>query len=338
MKRMVSIVLVLCLLMGLCGCGEPIKVKKFGSEEEMKEYVQGVWGNDIDEEVIFIIGDRINFGNLVRVYVDKFEYALTDDVVEKGYEAATQIEVKDYVAELEEEWMSWGSKECEFDPKKGTITYKYDGAEQIIYVGEDEIYTDTTIARLSDTPSYTCPELIGCFEDALENFAPEAEDVMRTNEQYAKALMELHPEIKNYSVVKTNDETHFYTDTGSNKYNYGLMWTDNSVLYVKRSQSTDKYTLLLTKDSTLSIQDTHHLESWETLAADALALFPEVPGIPTPEELVAEFREKAEKEVYHGLQYTSTLYKYKTEIGGITCEMTESHGEKSNYKMFVFRF
>ena len=335
MKRIVSALLVLCLLLGLTACGEPIKVKKFGSEEEMKEYVQGVWGYF---DRYFIDGDRLYHEYYeIESRVEGFEKSLTDVVKEQGAEALSQLSVKDHLAQIEKDWLSYG-KTLQFDYKKSTMTYEEDGVEYVIYVGENVIYLDMEMDKMSDIPSYTAPELIGYFEDALKNFAPEAKDVMRTNEQYAKALMELHPEIKNYSVVKTNDETHFYTDTGSNNYNSGLMWTDNSVLYVKRSQSTDKYTLMLTKDSTLSIQDTHHLESWETLAADALALFPEVPGIPTPEELVAEFREKAEKEVFHGLKYSSTIYKYKTEIGGITCEMTESNGEKANYKMFVFRF
>lgn len=344
MKKVLAFVLSLCLLLGLTACGgAPIEVKKFASETEMQDYLQGVWGNYDKTQLIFFDGDQVyldeNLNNRIEY---SFENSLEDIVKEEGYAALSNLAVKEHMSELEKEWFTDGKYYNHCNPKKGTITYQYDGAECVIYVGDGIIYSDydcVEIEKISDTPSYTCDELITHFEEALKNYVPEAKDVKLSNKQYAEALMELHPEIKNFPLAIEENGFYLYSDTGkgNNDYNAALMWSDTTLVLTKRSKSADTYKVYLT-DSSLMIQDKHHRESWETLIADALALFGGVPGLPTPQELVAEFREKGKTETYVGRVNTTTTFEYETEIGGITFEMDESFSANNNSKLLILRF
>lgn len=338
MKKVLAFVLSLCLLLGLTACGAPIEVKKFADEAEMREYLQGVWGNYDKTELYFFSGEKLYLDESLGSRIEySFEDSLEDIVKEEGYAAVSVLAVKEHVAELEKEWLTYG-KDYECNPKKGTLTYQYDGSECVIYVGDGILYDEydyIKIEKISDTPSYAAPGLIEKFEEALKNYAPEAKDVKLSNKQYAAALMELHPEMKNYPLAMENDGFYLYSDTGkggNNDYNAALMWSDNSVLLTKRAKGTDTYKVYLT-ESSLLIQDKHHRESWETLIADALALFGGVPGLPTPQELVAEFREKGENYILN-----PSLFEYTTEIGGITFEMDESFSANNNSKLLILRF
>jgi len=343
MKKVLAFVLSLCLLLGLTACGgAPIEVKKFADETEMREYLQGVWGNDDKTDLFFFDSGKLyldeNLGSRVE---QSFTASLEDTVKKEGYEAITKLAIKDHLANLEKEWLSYG-KTCEFNPKKGTLTYQYDGSECVIYVGDGIIYSDydcVEIQKISNTPSYACDELITHFEEALKNYVPKAKDVKLSNKQYAEALMELHPEMKNYPLAMEENGFYLYSDTGkgNNNYNAALMWSDTMLVLTKRSKGEDKYTMSLT-DSALIIQDRHHRESWETLAADALALFGDAPGLPTPQELVAEFREKGKTETFVGRVNTTTTFEYETEIGGITFEMSEGFSANNNSKLLILRF
>ena len=334
MKKVLAFVLSLCLLLGLTACGgAPIKVKKFASETEMQDYLQGVWGNDEKTYLFFFDSGKLyldeNLGSRVE---QSFTASLEDTVKKEGYEAITKLAIKDHLANLEKEWLSYG-KTCEFNPKKGTITYQYDGSECVIYVGDGIIYSDydcVEIQKISNTPSYACDELITPFEEALKNYVPEAKDVKLSNKQYAEALMELHPEMKNYPLAIEENGFYLYSDTGKgfNDYNDALMWSDTLVSLIKRAKGTDTYEVTLL-ESGLVIEA--QSESWETLIADALALFGGVPGLPTPQELVAEFREKGKKFVLN-----PNLFEYSTEIGGITFEMDEYLN--NNAKRLILHF
>ncbi len=334
MKKVLALLLTLCMLIGLTACGAPIKVKKFESETEMQEYLNGAWSDYDGSYMIFFDGSQMYLDDDAD-HTHDFEDSLNTIVKEQGYESISAMDVKDYVAKLEKEWFDYATNTtCQFNPKKGTLTYTSDETEHTIYVGDGVICGldgEDKMEKLSDTPSYTAAGLIEKFEDAYKNYKPKADDVMRSNEQYAEALIKLHPEIKNYPLAADKEDFHLYSDTGNadGDFDNGLMWSKNTVLYAKRSYSEDKYTLLLTKDSRLTITDTNHRETWETLAADMLALFGGAPGFPTPEELVKEFQEKGETKTYQGAINSTTVTEYETRIGGQTCKMTHH----PDYKM-----
>ena len=197
MKRIVSVLIVVCLLLGLCSCGgAPIEVKKFADETEMQEYLQGVWGNDDKTDLFFFDSGKLyldeNLGSRVE---QSFTDSLEDTVKKEGYEAITKLAIKDHLANLEKEWLSYG-KTCEFNPKKGTLTYQYDGSECVIYVGDGIIYDDydcVEIEKISDTPSYACDELITPFEEAYNNFKPTTSMYRLTAEEYEEILKDLYP-------------------------------------------------------------------------------------------------------------------------------------------------
>lgn len=300
----------------------------------MKAYVQGVWGYG---SLYFIDGDQLYYEySGAEGRVDSYNDSLADVVKEQGIEGVSKIVVKDHLAQIEKSWFSIGET-LQFDHRKGTITYVQDGVEEIIYVGENVIFDDSEIEKLSDTPSYTCDELIGTFEDAHKNYEPPLSLCKLTNEEYAKALMELHPETKNFPVAYEDDNEHIFSDTGHSassggQYDSVLMWTDNTVVFSKRANSTDTYKVILS-ESSLLIQDKHHRESWETMIADALALFGGAPGLPTPQELIAEFREKGENYVLN-----PSLFEYSTEIDGIKFEMDEAFAANNNSKLLILRF
>lgn len=336
MKKVVSFVLALCLLVGLCGCGAPIKVKKFSSEQEMQDYLQGVWYDDWSGDCFFFIDGKAYLNeNISRA--DNFLNDLDNFVKQQGFDALSKTTAKDIVAEMEKEWLSDWGRSYQLNPTEGTLTYTEDGIEYILYIGEDQLCgldgEDEKI-KISDTPSFTVPGLIEAFEEVYAAYKPSLLALKRTPAEYGKALMELHPETKNYIAVEESADMHFYTDTGSNNYNAGLMWAD-SVLYVKRNNTSAKYTLMLS-DDTLLIQDCMHCESWESLAADALALFGG--DILTPEELVTSFRNEGKSKTYEGTVSSTTVYEYKTEIDGVTFEMTESVSSNNNSKMITLRF
>ena len=156
MKKVLAFVLSLCLLLGLTACGSaPIKVKKFADEMEMQDYLQGVWGNYDKSLLYFFDGAKLYLDESLEDRVEQsFTNSLESIVKEEGYEAITKLAVKEHLAELEKEWLSYG-KTCEFDPKKGTVTYSFDGSEYIIYVGDGVIYSEydcTEVEKISDTP------------------------------------------------------------------------------------------------------------------------------------------------------------------------------------------
>ena len=190
MKKVLAVVLSLCMLIGLTACGAPIKVKKFSSEEEMKAYIQGVWGYAFD--LVFIDGEYLyhEYEGADR-RVEYFEDSLVDTVKEQGAEGVSQLVVKNYLAEVEKDWLTPGNGyPLQFNYKKGTITY---GEDETIYVGEGFIYSDVEMEKISDTPSYTCDELIGRFEEVYKNFKPTTSMYLLTAEEYEEKLQNLYP-------------------------------------------------------------------------------------------------------------------------------------------------
>ncbi len=341
MKKVLAIVLSLCLLAGLCSCSSaPIEVKKFASETEMQEYLQGIWIDtwSEDELIFFDNGIAVRWETVSGRLTD-FQNTFDPLVKEQSYKVFLEMNVSDRIAELEKGWLSAEEgKTCHFKPKKGELSIG--DADYTVYVGDGILYDGSSggeFEKFSDTPSYTCDELIGTFEDAHKNYEPPLSLCKLTNEEYAKALMELHPETKNFPVAYEDDNEHIFSDTGHSassggQYDSILMWTDNTVLFSKRANSTDTYKVILS-ESSLLIQDKHHRESWETMIADALALFGGAPGLPTPQELIAEFREKGENYVLN-----PSLFEYTTEIGGIKFEMDEAFAANNNSKLLILRF
>lgn len=341
MKKVLAVLLSLCLLAGLCSCSSaPIEVKKFASETEMQEYLQGAWKSttlDGNEEYNYIFFN----GNQVYIYgysddlLTEFKDSFVDRIEADGYEAFAALSVTDYVKELETNKLSDSADECVFKHKKGVAVFK---DKYKIYAGNDIIhYAGQDYEKLSDIPTYEAAGITQLFIDAHADYVPPLSLCKLTNEEYAKALMELHPETKNFPVAYEDDNEHIFSDTGNSasnggQYNSILMWTDNTVLFSKRANSTDTYKVILS-ESSLLIQDTHHRESWETLIADALALFGGAPGLPTPQELIAEFREKGENYVLN-----PSLFEYSTEIGGIKFEMDEAFAANNNSKLLILRF
>ena len=341
MKKILAVLLSLCLLLGLCSCSSaPIEVKKFASETEMQEYLQGIWIDtwSEDELIFFDNGIAVRWETVSGRLTD-FQNTFDPLVKEQSYKVFLEMNVSDRIAELEKGWLSAEEEiTCHFKPKKGELSIG--DADYTVYVGDGILYDGSSggeFEKLSDTPSYTVPGLIEKFEEAHKNYEPPLSLCKLTNEEYAKALMELHPETKNFPVAYEDDNEHIFSDTGNSassggQYDSILMWTDNTVLFSKRANSTDTYKVILS-ESSLLIQDTHHRESWETLIADALALFGDAPGLPTPQELVAEFREKGENYVLN-----PSLFEYTTEIDGITFEMDEAFAANNNSKLLILRF
>lgn len=344
MKRIVSVLLVMCLLMGLCACGAPIETQKFGSEQELQNYLQGVWksttldGNDEHNYIIFK-EDAVYIYAYSDSYLTTFKDSFAERIETDGYKAFSELSVADYVREIEENQLSTeNGYVCAFKHKSGFAVFK---DEYKIYAGNGIIhYAGQDYERLSNVPTYEAAGFTQQFVNAHKDYAPPFSLYKLTNEEYAKALMELHPEIKNYPLVDTEDGFTMYSDTGKkgdNNYDSALMWTDSTLVFTKRVNSTDKYLVNLS-DSSLMVQDKHHRESWETLAADALALFGDAPGVPTPQELVTQFRENGKTETFQGLVNTTTTFKYKTEIGGVTVEMSEAFETNNNSKLLILRF
>lgn len=325
MKKVVSFVLALCLLAGLCGCSDtPIKVKKFGSVEEMQSYVQGVW--DCYGDLYFIDGDQLYHEySGVEGRIDYYTDSLNDIVKKQGADAVSQLTVKDQLAKIEKDWFTVG-KTLQFNHNKGTITYEEDGMEQILYVGEGVLCLDLAMEKISDTPSYTVPGLVEAFEEAHAEYKPSSDAFKLTPEKYAQALKELHPDAKSYPLA-TSDGSHAYTDTGlsqSGCFTAALGWTDSKAYYISRANTDMPYRAEYGADlDQVLVQSVGGFESWETMAADALAIFGGMPDIPTPEELATQFREKGETRTETGTISSTTITEYKTEIAGATCTMQQ---------------
>lgn len=332
MKRIVSVLVVVCLLLGLCSCGAPIEVKKFASETEMQDYLQGVWVDDWSGELIFFDNGIAFRWEALSDRLTHFENTFDSLIREQGYKAFSEINVSDHIGKLEKDWLPTDvGVTCQFKPNKGELSIGK--ADYKIYVGDGILHDGSSggeFEKLSDTPSYTCDELITHFEEALKNYVPKAKDVKLSNKQYAEVLMELHPEIKNFPLAIEENGFYLYSDTGkgNNDYNDALMWSDTLVSLTMRSKSTDKYKVTLLESGLVIDAQS---ESWETMIADALALFGGVPGLPTPQELVAEFREKGENYILN-----PNLFEYSTEIGGIKFSMSESLN--NNAKTLILRF
>ena len=168
--------------------------------------------------------------------------------------------------------------------------------------------------------------MIEKFEEVYTNYKPSPDAFKLTTEGYAQALKELHPDAKSYPLA-TSDGSHAYTDTGLSQSGYftaALGWTDSKAYYISRANTDMPYRAEYGADlDQVLVQSVGGFESWETMAADALAIFGGMPDIPTPEELATQFREKGETRTETGTISSTTITEYKTEIAGATCTMQQ---------------
>lgn len=299
MKKVLAIVLSLCLLVGLCSCSSaPIKVKKFDSEEEMQEHLQGVWYDDWSGECFFFDGDRAYLDeNISRA--DYLQDQFDSIVKSQGIETLSKITPKDIVAEAEKEWFT-SSTPYQLNPKKGTLTYTEDGIEYTLYIGEDILCGldgEDEKTKISDTPSYTVPGLIEKFEEAHKNYKPTLETYRLTAAEYAEVLRNKYP-----SATVTLEGSKVNMNHGFKAVNYGL-----------------KADLLTVSDSKMTI-------GMETLVADALLVFGNAPDIPSAGELVDRFYAEGKTELHS--TPTGSLYTTKTLVIDLDDAELEMHQDR----------
>ncbi len=285
MKKVLAIVLSLCLLAGLCSCSNtPIKVKKFSSEEEMKEHLQGVWYDDWSGECFFFDGDRAYLNeNIDRA--DSLQDEFDSIVKSQGEDALSKITPKDIVAEAEKEWFtSSNDTTCQLNPKKGTLTYMEDGIEYTLYIGEDTLCGldgEDEKTKISDTPSYTVPGLIEKFEEAHKNYKPTLETYRLNAKEYAEALR--------------------------NKYPFATVTLESGIVKMERGFVEVNYGL---KPNLLTVSDRKMTTGLEALIADALLVFGNAPDVPSASELADRFYNKGKVELH--TTPTGSLYTTKT--------------------------
>lgn len=300
MKKVLAVLLSLCLLAGLCSCSNtPIKVKKFSSEEEMKEHLQGVWYDDWSGECFFFDGDRAYLHENIN-RADSMQDEFDSIVKSQGEDALSKITPKNIVAEAEKEWFtSSNDTSCQLNPKKGTLIYTEDGIEYTLYIGEDTLCGlngEDEKTKISDTPSYTVPGLIEKFEEAHKNYKPTLGTYRLTASEYAEVLRNQYP-----SATVTQDGGHVKMGRGFVEVNYGL------------------------KPDLLTVSDSKMTTGVEALIADALLVFGNAPDVPSAGELADRFyregiTETETKQIgsYSIVANTKTLV---VELDGVEIEM-----------------
>jgi len=299
-KKVLSILLSLCLLAGLCSCSNtPIKVKKFSSEEEMKEHLQGVWYDDWSGECFFFDGDRAYLNENIN-RADSLQDEFDSIVKSQGEDALSKITPKDIVAEAEKEWFtSSNDTSCQLNPKKGTLTYTEDGIEYTLYIGEDTLCGldgEDEKTKISDTPSYTVPGLIEKFEEAHKNYKPTLETYRLTASEYAEVLR------NKYFAAVTQDGSTVHIKCGSKEINYDA------------------------SKGRLAVGDPKMSTSMETLVADALLVFGDAPNVPSAGELVNRFHNEGKTELH--TTPTGSLYTTKTLVIDLDDAEMEIHQDR----------
>lgn len=249
MKKFLTAIIVLTVLMGMTACGN----SDFKSQEDMFAYLNGMWVvDDLDQNEYYIFQngqvyqiEDWSLKNTMETYMDNI-------LKNSGLDSLYCLDYKTVLAKLTtEDILGNPFSDIEINHKKGTIVLNKDKSnEKHIIIDEGSVHIknaeekDTILLKkISDEVDFTDVHFEDLFNAAKNNYTVSTAQFWTDAKEYGNMIKNYNPEVDGWELTTQNETTTIYE---SSKWvpniSGALIITDTSVTFTKKVSLLNSWT------------------------------------------------------------------------------------------------